>query len=172
VGVSGRANLLDEKGNLPRAREALMADAVGTVGGAVLGVSTVTSYVESAAGIGVGGRTGLASLVTGLLFLAAIFFNPIVSIVPACATAPALIFVGVYMMMSVTKLDFDDWTELLPAMVAIFAMPFAYSIAAGIVFGVVTFVAVKLLTGRVKEVSPMIWALAIIFILKELFIGH
>jgi len=170
VGVSGRANLLDEKGNLPKAREALLSDAIGTVGGSVLGVSTVTAYVESASGIGVGGRTGLTSLVTGLLFLVAIFFNPIVSIVPACATAPALIFVGAYMMMSVTKIDFNDWTELLPAVIAIFVMPFAYSIAAGIVFGVITYAAVKLLTGRVKEVSLIIWVLAVIFILKELFI--
>ena len=117
IGVSGRAGLLDERGNLPKAREALMADAVGTTAGAILGVSTVTSYVESASGVGVGGRTGLTALVTSVLFLLAIFFNPIISIVPACATAPALIFVGAYMMMSIGKISFDDWTELLPSII-------------------------------------------------------
>ena len=170
VGVTGRSGLLDKKGNLPKAREALLSDAIGTVGGAMLGVSTVTSYVESASGIGVGGRTGLTSLVTGLLFLVAIFFNPIVSIVPSCATAPALIFVGIYMMMSVTKISFDDWTELLPSVMAIFVMPFAYSIAAGIEFGIVTYATVKLLAGKARDVSAIIWILSVIFILKEIFI--
>ena len=170
VGVSGRANLLDKNGNLPKAREALLADAIGTAGGAVLGVSTVTAYVESASGIGVGGRTGLTSLVTGLLFVLAIFFSPLVSIVPSCATAPALIFVGIYMMMSVTKIDFSDWTELLPAAAAIFVMPFSYSIASGIEFGVLSYAAIKLLTGKARNVSVVMWVLSVIFILKELFI--
>jgi AGZA family xanthine/uracil permease-like MFS transporter len=169
VGVSGRAGLLDENGRLPKAREALMADAVGTVGGAMLGVSTVTSYVESASGIGVGGRTGLTSLTTALLFICAIFFNPVISIVPACATAPALIFVGVYMMMSVTKIDFGDWTELLPSMLAIFVMPFAYSIASGIEFGVIAYAAVKLIAGRSRDVSVIVWVLAAVFVAKEIF---
>ncbi|MDR3280867.1 MAG: NCS2 family permease [Synergistaceae bacterium] len=168
VGVANRAGLLDKDGNLPNARGALLADAIGTTAGAVLGVSTVTSYVESASGVGVGGRTGLTALVTGLLFLLAIFFNPIISIVPACATAPALIFVGMYMLMNVASLDFNDWTELLPAMTAIFMMPFAYSIAAGIEFGFITYAVVKLLTGRAKDVSVIMWVLAIVFIAKEL----
>lgn len=171
VGVSGRAGLLDEKGNLPKAREALLADAVGTSVGALLGVSTVTSYVESAAGVGVGGRTGLTALVTGILFLLAIFFNPIISIVPACATAPALIFVGVYMMMGMVNINFEDWTELLPSIMAIFAMPFAYSIASGIEYGIITYAGIKLLSGRAKEVSPIMWVLAAVFIAKEVFIG-
>jgi AGZA family xanthine/uracil permease-like MFS transporter len=170
VGVSERAGLLDKKGNLPKAREALLADAIGTAGGAVLGVSTVTSYVESASGIGVGGRTGLTSFVTAILFLCAIFFNPIISIVPSCATAPALIFVGIYMMMSVTKIDFGDWTELLPSVMAIFMMPFAYSIASGIEFGVITYAAVKLISGKAKDVSMIIWVLAVVFIAKEVLI--
>lgn len=171
VGVSGRANLLDEKGRLPQARGALLADAIGTTAGAVLGVSTVTSYVESASGIGVGGRTGLTALVTAALFLLAIFFSPIISIVPACATAPALIFVGVYMIMGITNVNFDDWTELLPSMLAVFAMPFAYSIASGIEYGVIVYVAVKAVSGRAKDVSLIMWALAAIFAVKEIFIG-
>ena len=170
VGVSSRANLLDERGRLPKAREALLADAIGTSAGAMLGVSTVTSYVESASGIGVGGRTGLTALVTAALFLFAIFFSPLVSIVPACATAPALIFVGVYMMMGITNIAFDDWTELLPSIMAVFAMPFAYSIASGIEYGVITYAAVKLLSGRAKDVSAIMWFLAVVFIAKEIFI--
>jgi AGZA family xanthine/uracil permease-like MFS transporter len=171
VGVSERAGLLDEKGRLPNVRGALLSDAIGTVGGAALGVSTVTSYVESASGIEAGGRTGLASLVTAILFLLAIFFNPIISIVPTCATAPALIFVGIYMIMSVTRVNFNDWTELLPSVMAMLAMPFTYSIASGIQFGVITYAAVKLISLRAREVSPIMWGLAVVFIAKEIFIG-
>ncbi|MDR1514313.1 MAG: NCS2 family permease [Synergistaceae bacterium] len=170
VGVANRAGLLDENGKLPKAREALFADAIGTTVGAVLGVSTVTSYVESTSGIGVGGRTGLTSLVTGVLFMLAIFFNPLISVVPACATAPALIFVGIYMIMNIKNLDFSDWTEALPAVMAIFAMPFTYSIASGIEYGFITYVAVKLTSGRARDVSPIMFALAVIFLAKELFL--
>lgn len=170
VGAASRANLLDEKGCLPNARPALMADAIATTAGAMLGTSTVTTFVESTAGIGVGGRTGLTSIVTAGLFLLAMFFSPIVSIVPACATAPALIFVGVYMMMNVARINFDDWTELIPSTLAIFAMPFCYSIAAGIEIGIVSYAILKLCTGRAKAVSPAIWVLAAIFIAKELLL--
>jgi AGZA family xanthine/uracil permease-like MFS transporter len=170
VGIASRANLLDKNGNLPKAREALLADSVGTVAGSLLGVSTVTSYVESASGIGMGGRTGLAALVTGLLFLLAIFFNPLISIVPACATAPALIFVGIYMLMNIRNLDFSDWTETMPAVTAVFVMPFTYSIATGIEYGFITYVAVKLTSGKSREVSPIMFALAVIFLAKELFL--
>lgn len=170
IGVADRGSLLDDKGNLPKAREALLADAIGTTAGAVLGVSTVTSYVESASGVGVGGRTGLTALVTAGLFMLAIFFSPIIGIVPACATAPALIFVGVYMMMGIVKIDFADWTELLPSMMAIFTMPFCYSIAVGIEFAIVTYAAVKLLSGRTKDVSAIMWILAAIFVVKEIFL--
>jgi AGZA family xanthine/uracil permease-like MFS transporter len=170
VGVANRAGLLDEKGNLPKAKEALFADAVGTTAGALLGVSTVTSYVESASGIGVGGRTGLTALVTGILFLLSVFFNPIISVVPSCATAPALIFVGVYMLMNIGRMDFSDWTETMPAMVAIFTMPFTYSIATGIEYSFISYVAVKLTAGRAKDVSPIMFALAMIFLAKELLI--
>jgi AGZA family xanthine/uracil permease-like MFS transporter len=168
VGVAARADLLDERGNMPKAREALLADAIGTAAGAVLGVSTVTSYAESASGVGAGGRTGLTSLVTGILFVLAIFFSPIVRAVPAFATAPTLIFVGMYMFMNVTKLDFSDWTEFLPAMMAIFTMPFAYSIAAGIEFAFITYAALKLATGRAREVSAEMWVISSVFILKEM----
>jgi AGZA family xanthine/uracil permease-like MFS transporter len=170
VGVSNGAGLLDKDGKLPKAREALLADAAGTTLGAVLGVSTVTSYVESASGTGVGGRTGLTALVTGFLFLLAIFFNPLISVVPACATAPALIFVGIYMLMNIKNLDFSDWTEALPAVMAVFAMPFTYSIATGIEYGFITYVAVKLTSGRARDVSPIMFALAVIFLAKELFL--
>jgi AGZA family xanthine/uracil permease-like MFS transporter len=170
VGVSSRAGLLDNNGKLPKAKEALLADAVGTVGGAMLGVSTVVTYVESSAGVGVGGRTGLTAVVTAVLFLLAIFFSPVIGIVPACATAPALIFVGIYMLMSIRNINFNDWTELLPAAVAIFSMPFMYSIASGIEFGIITYAAVKLLSGRVKQVSIIMWSLAAVFIVKEIFV--
>jgi AGZA family xanthine/uracil permease-like MFS transporter len=169
VGVCSRSGLLDKNGNLPQVRAALMSDAIGTVGGAVLGVSTVTSYVESAAGIGVGGRTGLTAAVTAVLFLLSIFLSPLISVIPACATAPALIFVGMFMLMSIRSLDFDDWTELLPALAAIFAMPFTYSIASGIEFGVITYAAVKLLSGRARDVSIILWGLAVVFVVKEIF---
>jgi AGZA family xanthine/uracil permease-like MFS transporter len=169
VGVCNRSGLLDERGRLPRAKEALMADAVGTVAGSMLGTSTVTSYVESASGVAQGGRTGLTALVAGVLFLVAIFFSPIVGIVPSYATAPALIIVGIYMMMGLRDLDFGDWTELVPAMLAFFMMPLAYSIATGIEFGIVSYVVLKILTGKAKEVNWILVALALLFVLKELY---
>jgi AGZA family xanthine/uracil permease-like MFS transporter len=169
VGVCNRSGLLDEQGRLPRAKDALMSDAIGTMAGAVLGTSTVTSYVESASGIAQGGRTGLTAVVVGILFLASVFFSPIVGIVPAYATAPALIIVGVYMMMGLRDLDFGDWTELLPAMLAFFMMPLAYSIAIGIEFGIVSYVLLKIVTGKTKDVNWVLIGLAILFVLKELY---
>ena len=168
VGVTNRAGMLDKKGQLPGAKEALMADALGTTFGAVLGTSTITTFVESASGVEQGGRTGLASIVTALLFLSAIFFSPLVSIVPACATSPALVMVGIFMIISLKDMDFKDWTDVVPAAVAIFSMPLSYSIATGIEFGVVTYVIVKLFTGRNKEISKTIYILGAIFILKEI----
>jgi AGZA family xanthine/uracil permease-like MFS transporter len=168
VGVCSRSGLLDEQGRLPRAQGALMADAIGTVAGAVLGTSTVTSYVESASGIAQGGRTGLTSVVVGILFLVSIFFSPLVGVVPSYATAPALIMVGVYMMMGVRDLDFGDLTELLPAMLAFFMMPLAYSIAIGIEFGVVSYVLLKAATGKTKDVNCVLIGLAVLFVVKEL----
>lgn len=167
VGVSTRAGLLDENGNLPRASHALMADAVGTVAGAVLGVSTVTSFVESASGVEQGGRTGLTSLTVAVLFLLAIFFSPLVAMVPGAATSPALVMVGIYMMMSMADLDFSDFTNIIPAAVAIFVMPFTYSIGNGIEFGTLTFIATKILSGKPKEITPVLWLLGFLFVAKE-----
>ena len=168
VGVCNRSGLLDENGNLPRAKGALMADAIATMAGAVMGTSTVTSYVESSSGVAQGGRTGLTAIVTALLFVGAIFFTPIVKIVPGYATAPALIIVGVYMMMSLRDLNYDDWTELIPAVVGFFMMPFAYSIATGIEFAIILYVAIKILTGKFKDISFLMVVLAVLFVAKEL----
>ena len=168
VGVCNRSGLLDENGNLPRAKGALMADAIATMAGAAMGTSTVTSYVESSSGVAQGGRTGLTAIVTALLFVGAIFFTPLVGMVPAYATAPALIIVGIYMMMSLRDLNYDDWTELIPSIVGFFMMPLAYSIAVGIEFAIVIYVAIKLLTGKMKDISFLMVALSALFIAKEL----
>ncbi len=170
AGVSSKAGMLDENGKLPRVGKALMADAVGTVVGACLGTSTVTTYVESSAGVAEGGRTGLTSLATAGMFALALFFAPLFTMIPSAATAPALVIVGLFMMGPITKIDFTDYTEAIPAFLTIIMMPFAYSIADGIVFGMLSYVALKLLTGRTKEVSKVMWLLAVLFILKFIFI--
>ena len=146
-----------------------MADAIGTTAGAVLGTSTVTPYVESASGVEQGGRTGLTALVTGILFLLALFFSPVVAIVLACATAPTLVLVGIFMMASLKDLDFGDWTEFVPASIASFVMPFSYSIAHGIEFSFISYVVIKILGGRHKDVSTIMLALGVLFVLKEVF---
>ena len=169
VGVCNRSGLLDENGNLPRAKGALMADAVATMAGAVMGTSTVTSYVESSSGVAQGGRTGLTAIVTALLFVGAIFFTPLVGIVPGYATAPALVIVGIYMMMSLRDINYDDWTDLIPSLMGFFMMPLAYSIAIGIEFAIVSYVAIKILTGKFKDISLLMVALSVLFILKEFF---
>ena len=167
VGVCNRSGLLDENGHLPRAKGALMADALATMTGAAMGTSTVTSYVESTSGVAQGGRTGLTALTTAALFVAAIFFTPAVGIVPAYATAPALIIVGIYMMMSLRDINYDDWTELIPSLLGFFMMPLAYSIAVGIEFAIVSYVVVKVLTGKVKDISFLMVVLSALFIAKE-----
>ena len=167
VGVCNRSGLLDENGNLPRAKGALMADAIATMAGAIMGTSTVTSYVESSSGVAQGGRTGLTALTTAALFVAAIFFTPLVGMVPAYATAPALIIVGIYMMMSLRDINYEDWTELIPSLLGFFMMPLAYSIAVGIEFAIVSYVVIKLLTGRVKDISFLMVFLSALFIAKE-----
>jgi len=167
IGVSSKAGMLDEEGKLPRVGKALLADAIGTTAGACLGTSTVTTFVESASGVSEGGRTGLTALTTAGMFLLALFFFPIVSIIPGSATAPALILVGLAMMSSVGEVDFADYTESIPAFLTIVMMPFAYSIAEGIVFGMVSYVVLKLITGRRKEISGVMWILAILFIARE-----
>lgn len=169
VGVATKANLVDEEGNLPGAKKALFADAVGTTFGAILGTSTVTTYVESAAGVAEGGRTGLTALVAAIFFLISLLLSPIFLAIPSAATAPALIAVGLFMMSPIKSIDFDDWTEALPAFLTIIMMPLAYSIAQGIVFGIIAYALLKLLTGRVKEASPIVYILAVLFILKLVY---
>ena len=166
MGVAQKADFIDENGKLPRIKQAFLADAIGTTAGALLGTSTVTTFVESSAGVMAGGRTGLASIVTAICFALSIFFAPIFLAVPSFATAPALIIVGVLMLDSIVKVDFSDITEALPAFVTLVMMPFAYSISEGIVFGGITYVVVKLFTGKSKEVSPLMYVLAILFTLK------
>ena len=166
VGVTTQAKLVDNKGNIPRVKQALLADAVGTVAGASLGTSTVTSYVESAAGVAAGGRTGLTSLTTGILFLLALFLSPIFGLIPGAATAPALIFVGFLMMAPVTGIDFSDPTEGIPAFLAIVMMPFAYSIADGIVYGVIAYVILKVAANKVKDITVVTWIIFAVFLIR------
>ena len=169
MGVAEQANLKDESGNIKNMKGALLSDAVGTVVGAGLGTSTVTSFVESTSGVAVGGRTGLASTVTALLFLASLFFGNLFGLVPAAATAPALIFVGYLMMRSVTGIDFSDITEGLPAFITIVVMPFSYSIAKGISFGIIAYVLCKVLGKKHKDIPTVTWILAIVFVANIVF---
>jgi AGZA family xanthine/uracil permease-like MFS transporter len=166
VGVASKADMLDEEGKLPRVSQALFADAVGTVAGACLGTSTVTTFVESASGVAEGGRTGLTALTTAGMFALSLLFAPIFTIVPGAATAPALILVGLFMMSPIKDIDLDDFTEAIPAFLTIIMMPLAYSIAEGIVFGMVSYVFLKVLTGKHKDVSVVMYVLAALFILK------
>jgi AGZA family xanthine/uracil permease-like MFS transporter len=166
VGVSSKANMLDSKGRVPRVKQALFADSIGTTIGALLGTSTVTTYVESASGVAEGGKTGLTSLSTAGMFILALFLAPLFLMVPAAATAPALILVGSFMMSPVLKINFNDYTESIPAFLTIVMMPFAYSIAEGVVFGILSFVLLKALSGKIKEVSVVMWVLAILFALN------
>ncbi len=170
IGVATKAEMLDDKGQLPKAGKALLADAVGTTAGALLGTSTVTTYVESASGVADGGRTGLTSVSTAFFFFICLFLFPIFAIVPGSATAPALIIVGLFMMTPIKDIDFSDFTEAIPAFLTITMMPFAYSIAEGIVFGMISYVLLKVLTGKFKDVSILMYILAVIFILKLIFV--
>ncbi|WP_250277648.1 NCS2 family permease [[Clostridium] colinum] len=166
IGVSEKAKFLDKDGKLPKLKQALLADAVATTAGAMLGTSTTTTFVESASGVAEGGRTGLTSTVTGLLFLVSLIFSPIFITIPSFATAPILIIVGLFMIENVVKIDFSDYTEGLPAFITIIMMPFTYSIADGLVFGFLSYVFIKMLTGRAKEVNKVMYILAILFLLK------
>ncbi|MFA5537058.1 MAG: NCS2 family permease [Bacillota bacterium] len=166
IGVSSKAGMLDKEGKLPRADKALVADSVGTVFGAIMGTSTVTTYVESASGVAEGGRTGLTAIVAGFLFLIALFFSPLIGLVPAEATAPILIIVGIFMIEPVMKINFSDYLEAIPAFLAIVMMPFAYSIAEGIVFGVLAYTFLHLLAGKAKNISVTMWILAILFVIR------
>jgi AGZA family xanthine/uracil permease-like MFS transporter len=170
IGVSTKAGMVDEKGNLPGVHRALLADAIGTTAGACLGTSTVTTYVESAAGVAEGGRTGLTAFSTGVLFALALLFAPLLLMVPAAATAPVLIIVGLFMMSPIKEIDLDDYTEAIPAFLTIIMMPLAYSIAEGIVFGMISYAVLKLISGKGKDVTILGYIIAILFILKYLFL--
>lgn len=172
IGVSTKADMLDENGKLPRIKGALLADAVATMAGAVLGTSTTTTYVESASGVTAGGRTGLTAITTALLFAVAVFFSPLFLTIPSFATAPALIIVGFYMIGNITKIDFSDFTEGIPAFLTIIAMPFVYSISEGIAVGVISYTLLNLVTGNAKKkkLSILMYVLTVIFILKYIFL--
>lgn len=166
IGVSTKAGYLDKDRKLPRIKGALLADAIGTTAGAVLGTSTVTTFIESASGVTEGGRTGLTSAVVGFLFLIALIFSPIIMAIPSFATSPALIVVGLFMIEQVVNIDFSDYTEGFPAFITIIMMVVAYSISTGLIFGVISYVLIKLFTGRSKELNPVIIIIAILFVLK------
>ena len=169
MGVAEQADLKDENDNIPNVKGALMADSLGTVAGACLGTSTVTSFVESTSGVAAGAKTGFASVVTGLLFLVALFLNPLFALIPAAATAPALIFVGYLMMQSVKSIEFTDPTEGIPAFITIMVMPFSYSISKGIMWGLISFVICKVCGKKAKEVPVVTWILAVVFIADIIF---
>ena len=172
IGVATKAGMLDEEGHLPNVKPALMADAVGTTVGAVLGTSTVTTFVESASGVSAGGRTGLTALTAGVLFLLSTLFAPIFTTIPSFATAPALIMVGFLMVSSVTEIRFDDdnLREAIPAYIAIIAMPLFYSISEGISLGIISYVVLNACTGKAKKVTPLMYILALLFIMKYIFL--
>ena len=172
IGVASKADMLDENGKLPRIKGALMADSLATCAGAVLGTSTTTTFVESASGVTEGGRTGLTSMTTGILFLLSVIFSPLFLTIPSFATAPALIIVGFYMMGSALKIDFNDPSEGIPAFLTILAMPTAYSISEGIAIGIISWTIINLVTGKAREkhISPIMYVLTVLFILKYIFL--
>lgn len=172
IGVASKSNMLDKSGKLPRIKGALLADSIATSAGAILGTSTTTTFVESASGVSEGGRTGLTSVTTAVLFLLSIFFAPIFTAIPSFATAPALIIVGFYMLGNVTKIKFSDMTEGIPAFLCIISMPFMYSIAEGISIGVVSYTIINFICGKafLKRMSPLMYILTILFILKYILL--
>ena len=170
VGVCTRANMIDEKGNIARIKQAFMADSIATTVGACLGTSTTTTYVESAAGVSQGGRSGLTALIIAGCFAIALFFSPLFLSIPSAATAPALIIVGLLMMEPITKIQFDDFSESIPAFVCLITMPLTYSISNGILLGMITFVIMNMICGNFKKITPVMYILAVLFILKFIFI--
>ena len=170
IGVASKADMLDKDGKLPKIRGALMADAIGTSVGAVFGTSTTTTFVESASGVAEGGRTGLTALVSAALFAIALFLSPIFLAIPSFATAPALIIVGFLMMSSIVKVDFSDYTEAIPAFICVIAMPFMYSISEGIALGVISYVVINLVTGKAKKLTPLMYVLGVLFVLKYILV--
>ena len=171
VGVAEKGNLLDEKGNIPRAKEAMLSDAIGTTVGALLGTSTVTAFVESASGVGEGGRTGLTAITTGFLFLISLFFAPLFAAIPTQATSAVLIIVGVMMAESFNKIDFSDFTNAIPAFITFLFMPLMNSIGDGIIFGILSYTILKLLTNKRDEINVSMIVLSILFIIKFILLG-
>jgi len=172
AGVGAKAGFIDENGSLPRANQALTADAIATTAGAVLGTSCVTTYVESASGIAEGGRTGFTSLVVAFLFLLSLLFTPVLEAIPGFATAPALVLVGVLMLSAITEIDWQDLTEAIPAFLTIFFIPFAFSIAAGLSIGLIAYPILKTFQGKAREVSVGTWILAAIFLARFIFMTN
>ena len=170
IGVANKADMLDKEGKLPRIKEVLLADAVATSAGAVLGTSTTTTFVESSAGVAEGARTGLASVVTGFLFLLSVFLSPVFCAIPGFATAPALIYVGFLMITAVVEIRFDDITESIPAYLCLLTMPLTYSISEGISVGVISYTVINVLTGKGKKVKPLMYVLTVLFVAKYFFI--
>lgn len=170
VGVCSKAGMLDKEGKVPRVKRALLADAIGTTVGAALGTSTVTSYIESAAGISAGGRTGLTTLVVAVLFLLALFLSPLFLAIPAAATAPALVVVGLFMFSPIQRTNLEDYSEAIPVFLTVIIMPLTYSISEGIVFGIFSYVVLKLISGRWKEISFVMFILCILFVLRHILL--
>ena len=166
IGCAGKSGIVKEDGTIPNCKEALFADAVGTTVGAILGTSTVTTFVESASGVSEGGRTGLTAVTTAVLFLLALFLEPLFGSIPSAATAPALIIVGVMMITPIVDIDFTEMTEAIPAFLTLLFMVCAYSISDGIMFGILSYVIIKAVSGRIKEVKPTTWVVAGLFLLK------
>jgi AGZA family xanthine/uracil permease-like MFS transporter len=169
VGVCTKANMVDEKGNIRRIKEAFMADAIATTAGAMLGTSTTTTYVESAAGVAQGGRSGLTAFSVAICFAVALFFSPLFLSIPSAATAPALIIVGLLMIEPITKIPFGDFSESIPAFVCIIMMPLTYSISNGILLGMIAYIVMNLVSGKFKKISVTMYILAVLFILKFIF---
>lgn len=170
IGCASKADMLDKDGKLPEIKGALLADSIGTMVGACLGTSTITTFVESSSGIAEGGRSGLTAVVSGIFFLLALFFSPIFLAIPSFATAPALVIVGFLMIQQVVKVEWNDLLEAIPAYIAIFAMPFLYSISEGISLGIISYVLLHVLSGKGKSVTPLMYALAILFVLKYIML--
>ena len=166
IGVSTKAGMLDKDGKIPNVKKALMADAIGTTFGAIFGTSTVTTYVESASGVSEGGRSGFTAVVTAGMFTIALFLSPLFIMIPGAATAPALILVGLFMMSPIKDINFEDYSESIPAFVTLLFMPLTYSISEGIVFGIVSYVLIKLFSGKSKDISIATYVVAAVFILK------
>ena len=166
IGCAGKSGIIQADGSIPRCKEALLADAIGTTGGAILGTSTVTTFVESASGVAAGGRTGLTAVSTAVLFLLSLFLEPLFASIPGAATAPALIIVGVMMISPVREIDFSDYTEGIPAFLCILFMVCAYSISDGIMFGILSYLIINAITGHIRKIDKMTWVVCALFIIR------